>query len=110
MILLIRRGTISGTIARDVFQEMLTSPKDPKTIVEEKGWEQITDTTAIESAVDEVLAHHQQQVAKYLSGNEKLFGFFVGETMKKMKGKASPALVNAILKKKLQRSLYHKPS
>lgn len=103
MIFLIRRGTISGTIAKDVFEEMLTNPNDPKTIVAEKGWEQITDTAAIEKAVDDVLAQYQQQVAKYLRGNEKLFGFFVGETMKKMKGKASPALVNAILKQKLQR-------
>lgn len=103
MILLIRNGTISGKIAKDVFEEMLTSPKEPKTIVEEKGWVQVTDTTAIEKAIDEVLAQNQQQVAKYLSGADQLFGFFVGETMKKMKGKGNPALVNQILKKKLQR-------
>ncbi len=101
MIHLIRDGTISGKIAKDVFEEMLTRPEDPKTIVEEKGWVQVSDTVAIEKAIDEVLAQNQQQVAKYLSGSEKLFGFFVGETMKRMKGKASPKVVNDILQQKL---------
>jgi len=103
MIQLIREGTISGKIAKDVFEEMLTNPNEPKTIVKEKGWIQVSDADAIARAIDEVLAQHQQQVAQYLAGSDKLFGFFVGETMKKMKGKANPSLVNRLLKEKLQR-------
>jgi aspartyl-tRNA(Asn)/glutamyl-tRNA(Gln) amidotransferase subunit B len=103
MIQLIREGTISGKIAKDVFEEMLTNPNEPKTIVKEKGWIQVSDADAIARAIDEVLAQHRQQVAQYLAGSDKLFGFFVGETMKKMKGKANPSLVNRLLKEKLQR-------
>ncbi|MER3524502.1 MAG: Asp-tRNA(Asn)/Glu-tRNA(Gln) amidotransferase GatCAB subunit B [Ignavibacteria bacterium] len=102
MLALIRNGTISGKIAKDVFEEMVTNPNDPKTIVQEKGWLQVTDVGAIERAVEEVLTSNTQQVEKYLAGNEKVFTFFVGETMKKMKGKANPAIVNDILKQKLR--------
>lgn len=102
MIALIRNGTISGKIAKDVFEEMLTNPEDPHTIVQEKGWLQVTDVGAIERAVEDVLASNTQQVEKYLAGNEKIFMFFVGETMKKMKGKANPAIINDILKQKLR--------
>ncbi len=103
MIGLIQDGTISGKIAKDLFEEMLTNGDEPKAIVEKKGWVQVSDTSAIEQAIDEVIATNQKQVEQYLGGNEKVFGFFVGETMKRMKGKGNPKLVNEILKSKLSK-------
>ena len=103
MIGLIQDGTISGKIAKDLFEEMLNNPNEPKTIVEQKGWLQVSDTSVIEQAVDDVLASNRSQVQKYLAGSDKLFGFFVGETMKKMKGKGNPKLVNELLKAKLSK-------
>ncbi|WP_366656653.1 Asp-tRNA(Asn)/Glu-tRNA(Gln) amidotransferase subunit GatB [Fodinicurvata sp. EGI_FJ10296] len=93
--------TISGRIAKDVFAEMLETGKDAGTIVEEKGLKQVTDTGAIESVVDEVLANNADKVEQYRGGKDKLFGFFVGQVMKASQGKANPAMVNDILKKKL---------
>jgi aspartyl-tRNA(Asn)/glutamyl-tRNA(Gln) amidotransferase subunit B len=101
MINLIGDGTISGKIAKDVFAEMLTDSGSPKAIIEKKGLVQISDTGAIEKIIDEVLAKNAEQVEKYRGGKQQLFGFFVGETMKLMKGKANPAVVNEILRKKL---------
>lgn len=101
MINLIVDGTISGKIAKDVFAEMLTDTGSPKAIIEKKGLVQVSDTDAIEKTVDEVLAKNAEQVAKYRSGKQQLFGFFVGETMKLMKGKANPGVVNEVLKRKL---------
>ncbi|MEX2117829.1 MAG: Asp-tRNA(Asn)/Glu-tRNA(Gln) amidotransferase subunit GatB [Bacteroidota bacterium] len=101
MINLIVDGTISGKIAKDVFAEMLTDSESPKAIVEKKGLVQVSDTAVIERIIDEVLAKNAEQVEKYRSGKQQLFGFFVGETMKLMKGKANPAVVNEILRKKL---------
>lgn len=98
---LIEDNTISGKIAKDVFAEMYTSGKNPADIVEEKGLKQVTDTGAIESLIDEVIAENPDQVAAYRGGKDKLFGFFVGQAMKKSQGKANPALVNEILKSKL---------
>lgn len=105
MIALIHDGTISGKIAKDLFNEMLGTPAEPKTIVEQKGWLQVSDTRLIEQAIDEVLTSNPSQVEKYLSGSDKLFGFFVGETMKRMMGKANPKLVNDILKAKLSQQI-----
>ncbi len=102
MITLIQEGTISGKIAKDVFEEMLSSTDEPKAIVEKHGWVQISDTSAIEQAIEEILALNPSQVATYLGGSQKVFGFLVGETMKKMKGKGNPKLVNEILKSKLE--------
>ncbi len=102
MIGLIHDGTISGKIAKDLFEEMLTNVDEPKTIVENKGWVQVSDTSAIEQAIDEVIASNQPQVDTYLGGSDKVFGFLVGETMKKMKGKGNPKLVNEMLKGKLE--------
>ena len=98
---LIEDNTISGKIAKDVFVDMMETGKDAATIVEEKGLKQVTDTGAIEALVDEVLAENPDTVAKYKGGKEQLFGFFVGQVMKKSQGKANPAMVNQLLKKKL---------
>ena len=98
---LISDNTISGKIAKDVFAEMYKSGGNPADIVEEKGLKQVTDTGAIEAVVDEVIAENPDNVAKYRGGKDKLFGFFVGQVMKKMQGKANPAVVNELLKKKL---------
>ncbi len=98
---LIDSGTISGKIAKTVFDEMWRSGKEPGKIVEEQGLIQVSDSGAIEAIIDEILAREAGQVAEYRSGKEKLFGFFVGQVMKASKGKANPALVNELLLKKL---------
>jgi aspartyl-tRNA(Asn)/glutamyl-tRNA(Gln) amidotransferase subunit B len=98
---LIADNTISGKIAKDVFAEMYASSKDAAVIVEEKGLRQVTDTGAIEKIVDEVLAENPGNVAEYKAGKDKMFGFFVGQVMKKSQGKANPAIINDLLKKKL---------
>ena len=94
-------NTISNRLAKDVFALMVETGKDAATIVEEKGMKQVTDTGAIEKVIDEVMAANQDKVAEYRSGKDKLFGFFVGQTMKASGGKANPAAVNELLKKKL---------
>jgi len=99
---LITNGTISTKIAKEVFDEMLKTNEHPKTIVERKGLVQISDATVIESEIDSILAKFPNEVSRYRSGETKLMGFFVGETMKVMKGKANPKVVNEILKKKLE--------
>ncbi len=101
MLKLQKDGTISGKIAKTVFEEMENTGKDPQTIVKEKGLVQITDEGAIETAIDEVIANNPSEVEKYKSGKTKLFGFFVGQVMKATKGKANPAKVNELLKNKL---------
>ena len=98
---LIADNTISGKIAKDVFEIMIETGKAPGDIVAERGLKQVTDTGAIEAAVDAVLAKNADRVTEYKSGKDKLFGFFVGQTMKAMQGKGNPALVNEVLKKKL---------
>lgn len=102
MIGLIYDGTISGKIAKDVYEEMLESGEDPRAIVEKKGLIQISDVGAIEQVIKGVLGANKPQVEKYLAGNEKVLSFFVGETMKIMKGKANPKIVNDTLKMKLE--------
>lgn len=101
LIALISDDTISGKIAKDVFAEMYKTSKDAETIVEEKGLKQVTDTGAIEAIVDQVIADNPGQVEAYKGGKDKLFGFFVGQVMKASQGKANPAMVNELLKKKL---------
>lgn len=101
MIKLIENGTISGKIAKEVLADMYTSGKPPADIVEEKGLVQISDSTALEGTVAEVLAAHPAQVDEFKAGKEKVIGFFVGQIMKATQGKANPAMVNDILRKKL---------
>jgi aspartyl-tRNA(Asn)/glutamyl-tRNA(Gln) amidotransferase subunit B len=98
---LIADNTISGRIAKDVFAEMVESGRSAAEIVEKKGLRQVTDTGAIEGAIDQVLAQNADKVVEYRSGKEKLFGFFIGQIMKATGGKANPALLNDLLKKKL---------
>ena len=102
LIALIDKGTISGKIAKQVFAEMWSSRKDPETIVKEKGLTQITDSSAIEKVIDELIAANAGQVEQYRAGKDKLFGFFVGQAMKATKGQASPEMVNEMLKAKLK--------
>src|SRR5204863_731052 len=100
---LIADGTISGRIAKDVFAEMVETGADPAPIIEAKGLRQVSDTGAIEAAVDAALAANPAQVAQYAT-NPKVLGFFVGQVMKATGGKANPALVNELLKRKLVQS------
>jgi aspartyl-tRNA(Asn)/glutamyl-tRNA(Gln) amidotransferase subunit B len=94
-------ATISGKIAKDVFEQMWVEGKDADAIIETKGLKQITDTSAIEKVIDEVLSANPKQLADYRSGKDKLFGFFVGQVMKITAGKANPTQVNELLKRKL---------
>jgi aspartyl-tRNA(Asn)/glutamyl-tRNA(Gln) amidotransferase subunit B len=98
---LIADNTISGKIAKEVFAEMFATGKDAAKIVDEKGLKQVTDTGAIEKIVDEVLKENPDKIAEYKSGKDKLFGFFVGQVLKKSGGKANPGMVNDLLKAKL---------
>jgi len=95
-------NTISGKIAKQVFDEMWATGKTADTVIDEKGLKQVTDTGAIEQLVDEVIAANPDQVAEFRSGKEKLIGFFVGQVMQKSKGKANPGMVNQLLMKKLK--------
>ena len=99
---LIENKTISGKIAKDVFEIMFATSKSPKMIVKEKGLEQVTDDSAIEVFVDQVINENKDKVKEYLSGKDKLFGFFVGQVMKLSQGKANPGVVNKLLKEKLK--------
>jgi aspartyl-tRNA(Asn)/glutamyl-tRNA(Gln) amidotransferase subunit B len=94
-------GTISGKMAKDVLEAMWQEDKDVDAIIEARGWRQITDDSAIEAAIDAVMAANPSQLAQYRSGKDKLFGFFVGQTMKATQGKANPARLNELLKTKL---------
>ena len=101
LINLIKDGTISGKIAKTIFELMMESDKDPQKIVEEKSLKQESDPKALEALIDKVIVDNPDKVKEYKSGKEKLFGFFVGQAMKDSNGKANPQLVNDILKKKL---------
>jgi aspartyl-tRNA(Asn)/glutamyl-tRNA(Gln) amidotransferase subunit B len=101
MIQRIADNTISGKIAKEVFEAMWAGEGSADEVIEKKGLKQITDTSAIEAMVDEILASNPGQVAEYKGGKEQLLGFFVGQAMKASKGKANPGQLNAILNKKL---------
>ena len=94
-------STISGKIAKEVFEAMWTEGRDADAIIDAKGLRQITDTSAIEQAIDEVMAKSPGQLAEYRAGKDKLFGYFVGQVMKATGGKANPAQLNDLLKRKL---------
>ena len=94
-------GTLSGTLAKQVFEIMLETGQDPAAIVEQRGLKQTSDTGAIDAAIADVLAANPDKVAEYRGGKDKLFGFFVGQVMKAMQGKANPGVVNELLKKAL---------
>ena len=101
LINLIKDGTISGKIAKTLFELMLDGDKDPEILVEEKGLKQKSDPKELENLIDGVIKDNPDKVAEYKSGKVKLFGFFVGQVMKVSNGTANPQLVNEILKKKL---------
>jgi aspartyl-tRNA(Asn)/glutamyl-tRNA(Gln) amidotransferase subunit B len=98
---LVADGTISGSIAKQVFEIMLETGQAASAIVEEKGLKQTNDTGAIEAEIAKIMAANEDKVAEYRSGKDKLFGFFVGQTMKAMQGKANPQIINDLLKKAL---------
>ncbi len=100
---LISSDTISGRIAKEVFEVMLESGESPKKIVEDRGLQQLTDTKQLEEIIDNVLKSNFEKVNEYKNGKEKLFGFFVGQVMKKSSGKANPKIVNEFLTKKLNK-------
>ncbi len=98
----IHDNTISGKIAKEVFEAMWAREGDADSIIEKKGLKQITDSSALEKAIDEVMAASPAQLADYRSGKDKLFAYFVGQVMKATKGKANPQQVNDLLQKKLK--------
>jgi aspartyl-tRNA(Asn)/glutamyl-tRNA(Gln) amidotransferase subunit B len=102
MVRMIDEGKISGKIAKGLFTEMLATGASPEAIVREKGLEQVSDAGSIESAIDGILAANSKLVSEYRNGNEKVFGFLVGQVMKATRGKANPQIVNELLKNKLQ--------
>ena len=95
------KGTVSANAGKDVLGEMFRTGKAPADIIAEKGLAQVSDTGAIEAVVDDILAKNTGEVEKYRAGKTQVFGFFVGQVMRAMKGKGNPALVNELLKKKL---------
>jgi aspartyl-tRNA(Asn)/glutamyl-tRNA(Gln) amidotransferase subunit B len=101
LLTLVADGTISGTIAKPVFEIMLESGEDASKIVESRGLRQTSDSGAIDAAIDQVLAANPDKVAEYKGGKAPLFGFFVGQVMKAMAGKANPQMVNERLRSKL---------
>ncbi|MFO7602854.1 MAG: Asp-tRNA(Asn)/Glu-tRNA(Gln) amidotransferase GatCAB subunit B, partial [Gammaproteobacteria bacterium] len=94
-------NTISGKIAKEVFEAMWQGEGDADTVIEQKGLKQISDTGAIEKVLDEIIAANPQQFEQLKAGKDKLMGFFVGQVMKAMAGKANPAQVNQLIQKKL---------
>lgn len=98
----IQDRTISGKLAKEVFEAMWAGEGDADTVIEKRGLRQITDSSAIEQVIDAVIAAHPEQLAQYRSGKDRLFGFFVGQVMKQSKGKANPQQVNDVLLEKLK--------
>ncbi len=102
MIALIDKGTISGKIAKKVFEQMAETGKMPEAIVQEQGLVQVSDTGELEKAVQAVLDANPQMVEDFRGGKDKVFGFLMGQVMKSTKGKGNPQLLNDILRKKLE--------
>ncbi len=101
LVALVADGTLSGSLAKQVFEVMLETGQDAGMVVEERGLKQTSDTGAIEAEIAKIMAANADKVAEYRSGKDKLFGFFVGQTMRAMAGKANPAVINDLLKKAL---------
>ena len=102
LVLRIEDSTISGKIAKEIFEKMWTTGQEVDSIIEEEGLQQVTDLSEIESMVNKVIDDNPDQLKQYLEGKDRLFGFFVGQVMKESQGKANPAHVNQILKEKLK--------
>ena len=98
---IIDSGEISSKIAKTVFEEMLASARTPEEIIEEKGLKQVSDSGELGRIVDELLAANPEQVEQYRAGKTKVIGFFVGQMMKQTQGKGNPAVINSLLKEKL---------
>ena len=103
LINLIKNGTISGKIAKSVFEMMIDGDKDPELIVKEQNLKQESDPNELEKLIDKIINENEDKVKEYKDGKEKLFGFFVGQIMKISGGKANPKLANEILKVKLSK-------
>jgi aspartyl-tRNA(Asn)/glutamyl-tRNA(Gln) amidotransferase subunit B len=101
LLALVEKGTISGSLAKKVFEEMWASGQDPEAIVKEKGLAQISDAGALEAVAQEIIAAHPKEVADYRAGKTKVMGFFVGQLMRKTKGQANPQLANEIFQRLL---------
>jgi aspartyl-tRNA(Asn)/glutamyl-tRNA(Gln) amidotransferase subunit B len=99
---LLESDTITATVAKTVFEEMADTGNDPKTIVRQKGLEQVSDTSELTALVDDILDQNPDEVAAYRNGKTKLFSFFMGQVMKQTRGKADPKTVTPILQAKLQ--------
>jgi aspartyl-tRNA(Asn)/glutamyl-tRNA(Gln) amidotransferase subunit B len=102
MLSLIDEGTISGKMAKNVFEEMFASGKEPDLIIKEKGMVQISDASTLLKVIDEIIGANPGVVEDYRNGKEKAFGFFVGQVMKATRGQANPAIVNKLLKDRLK--------
>ena len=103
LILRIEDGTISGKIAKEIFEKLWSSDNEVDEIIQGEGLEQVTDDKEIESMIDKVINNNPEQLEQYRSGKDRLFGFFVGQVMKASQGKANPKQVNDILRKKLEK-------
>ena len=103
LILRIEDGTISGKIAKEIFEKLWSSDNEVDEIIQGEGLEQVTDNKEIESMIDKVINNNPEQLEQYRSGKDRLFGFFVGQVMKASQGKANPKQVNDILRKKLEK-------
>jgi len=95
------QGTLSGKLAKTVFEDMVATGMDPEAIVKEKGLTQISDASALQAAAQEIINAYPQEVANYKAGKTKVMGFFVGQLMKKTKGQANPQLANEIFQRLL---------
>jgi aspartyl-tRNA(Asn)/glutamyl-tRNA(Gln) amidotransferase subunit B len=101
LLALVEKGTISGKLAKTVFEEMVATGKDPEAIVQERGLVQITDADALVPVAQEIIAAHPKEAADYRAGKNKVLGFFVGQLMKRTKGQANPQLANEIFQRLL---------
>ena len=103
LIVLIDKGTISSSIAKKVFEELLENPRDPEEIIKEKGWIQISDEGAIKEVVLKILEKNPQSIVDYKAGRDRALGFLVGQAMKETKGKANPQLLNKLFLEELNK-------